>query len=66
MGDKMTEIEISRNARLETIDKIAKKLGISDEYLEMYGKYKAKISNEVLEKSNKKDGKLILVKLKIF
>lgn len=61
MGDKMTDIEISRNARLETIDKIGKKLGISDEYLEMYGKYKAKISNEVLEKSNKKDGKLILV-----
>ena len=56
MGDKMTDIEISRNARLETIDKIA-----SDEYLEMYGKYKTKISNEVLEKSNKKDGKLILV-----
>ena len=61
MGDKMTDIEISRNARLETIDKIGKKLGISDEYLEMYGKYKAKISNEVLEKSNKEDGKLILV-----
>ena len=39
----MTDIEIARKAKLETIDKIAEKLDISEENLEMYGKYKAKI-----------------------
>lgn len=58
----MTDIEIARNTELKHINEIAKKVNIDDEELEIYGKYKAKISNSVLENlKNKKDGKLILV-----
>ena len=58
----MTDIEIARNTKLEKIDEIAKTLGLNEEDIESYGKYKAKISNEVLEKrKDKKDGNLILV-----
>ncbi len=58
----MTDIEIARNTKLEKITDVAKKLEISDEELELYGKYKAKISSEVYKKlENKKDGKLVLV-----
>ena len=58
----MTDIEIARNTKLEKNDEIAKTLGLNEEDIESYGKYKAKISNEVLEKrKNKKDGNLILV-----
>lgn len=58
----MTDIEIARNTKLENIVDIAKKVGIDEEHIEQYGKYKAKISDEVYEKiKNKKGGKLILV-----
>ena len=58
----MEDIDIARKASLKNITEIAKKLGVDEEYLEQYGKYKAKISNELLEKKkNDKDGKLILV-----
>lgn len=58
----MTDIEIAEKVELERIDKIAKKLNIDEDYIECYGKYKAKISNDVYKKlENKKDGKLILV-----
>lgn len=58
----MTDIEIARNTKLEKITDVAKELEISDEELELYGKYKAKISSEVYKKlENKKDGKLVLV-----
>ncbi len=58
----MTDIEIARNTNLERIEKIATKIGIEDDDIELYGKYKAKISNNVYEKlKNKKNGKLILV-----
>lgn len=58
----MTDIEIARNTNLERIEKIASKIGIEDDDIELYGKYKAKISNNVYEKlKNKKNGKLILV-----
>ena len=58
----MTDIEIARSTKLEKIVDIAKKIGIEEDDIEQYGKYKAKISNEVYEKrTNKKDGKLILV-----
>ena len=58
----MEDIEIARNAKLKSINKIAKKVGIKEEYLEQYGKYKAKISNDITEKlKDKKDGKLVLV-----
>lgn len=58
----MEDIEIARKTKLERIEKIAEKVGISEDELELYGKYKAKISDEVFERlRNKKDGKLILV-----
>lgn len=58
----MTDIEIARNTKLEKIQDIAKKIDISEEDLELYGKYKAKIPNDIFEKNkNKPDGKLILV-----
>ena len=57
----MTDIEIARNTKLENITEIAKKLDISEDELEQYGKYKAKISSKVYERlKNKKNGKLIL------
>ena len=58
----MEDIEIARKAQLKNITEIAKKIGVDEDYLEQYGKYKAKISNELLEKKkNDKDGNLILV-----
>ena len=58
----MTDIEIARNTKLEKIVDVAKKVGIEEDDIEQYGKYKAKISNEVYEKrKDRKDGTLILV-----
>ena len=58
----MTDIEIARNTKIENIKNIAKKIDINDDKLEVYGNYKAKISNSVLEEfKNKQNGKLILV-----
>lgn len=57
----MSDIEIAQVTRLEHIAKIAEKLGIREEELEYYGKYKAKVSQEVWERvKDKEDGKLIL------
>ena len=58
----MTDIEIAKSVKLEKITKVAEEIGISEDELELYGKYKAKISDEVTKKiKNKKDGKLVLV-----
>ena len=58
----MTDIEIARNTELKKITEIARDLDITEDEIETYGKYKAKISREVNKKiQNKKDGKLILV-----
>ncbi len=58
----LTDIEISKNAPMLKINKIAEKLNISEEDLEYYGWYKAKLNNTVSEKvKNNKDGNLILV-----
>ena len=58
----MNDIDIARKANLEEISKIAKKAGIENEYIENYGKYKAKVNLKLLEKmKNKQEGKLILV-----
>ena len=58
----MTDIEIAKNTKLEKIENIAKKLEIEEQYLENYGKYKAKISNKIIKKlENKEDGNLVLV-----
>ena len=57
-----TDIEIAQEALLEPVSDIAGQLGLSDEDLELYGKYKAKISNSCLERiQDNPDGKLILV-----
>ncbi len=58
----MEDIDIARNTSLEPITKIAQKLGLAEENIEQYGKYKAKISQDVYKNlQNKKDGKLVLV-----
>ena len=58
----MTDIEIAQRAKLEKINVIAEKVGLSEEDYEQYGNYKAKVSLDVLKKNaGKKDGKLILM-----
>lgn len=57
----MTDIEIARKTKMLEIDDIADKLNINGEYLEHYGKYKAKINLDILKTLKKEDGKLILV-----
>ncbi len=57
-----TDIEIAQEAMLEPIVKVAEKSGIPADELELYGKYKAKLSEEYISSlKDKKDGKLILV-----
>ncbi len=57
-----TDVKIAQEAKMLPINDIAKKLGIDEEYVINYGKYKAKISLDYLKKNeNKKDGKLVLV-----
>ncbi len=57
-----SDIEIAQNAKMEPIVKIAEKLGVLEDEIEQYGKYKCKISLDIVKKNeNKKDGKLILV-----
>ena len=58
----MTDIEIARNTKLEKIVDVAKKIGIDEEEIEQYGKYKCKIDDSVYKRlKDEKDGKLILV-----
>ena len=58
----MTDIEIARSTELENIKEIASKLDISEDEIEQYGKYKAKISDKTIERlKNKSNGKLVLV-----
>ena len=58
----MKDIEIARSVELERIERIAKELGIKEENIEPYGKYKAKISTCEFENlKDTKEGKLILV-----
>ncbi len=58
----LSDIEISKSCKMLPIQEVAKKININEDDLELYGKYKAKLSNELIErvKSNK-DGKLVLV-----
>ena len=57
-----TDIEIAQQAKMYPVVEIAKSLGLTEDNIEFYGKYKAKISLEVLKGlKDKKDGKLILV-----
>ena len=56
-----TDIEIAQSAKMQPIADIASKAGIDDKYLDLYGKYKAKINISLLNESPAQDGKLILV-----
>ena len=56
------DIEIAQSAKMEPIINIAKKIGLEDDDIELYGKYKCKISLDAIKKlENNKDGKLVLV-----
>ncbi len=58
----MEDVEIARNTKLEKIQKIAENIGIEDDDLELYGKYKAKINLNIMKKlENKENAKLVLV-----
>nr|WP_082732546.1 formate--tetrahydrofolate ligase [Tepidibacillus decaturensis] len=58
----LTDIEIAQKAEMKPIFEIAKEIGILEDEIELYGKYKAKISLDLLNRlHNKKDGKLVLV-----
>lgn len=58
----LSDIEIAQQAKLLPIKDVASKLGIAEDELEFYGKYKAKLSDELFERvSSNPDGKLILV-----
>lgn len=57
-----TDIEIAKEAVMKPIGEVAAKLGITSDELELYGKYKAKLSDELWDRiKNNEDGKLILV-----
>ena len=57
-----TDIQIAQEAELFPIKDVAAQLGIEEDELELYGKYKAKLSNELMEKvKDNQNGKLILV-----
>ena len=58
----LSDIEIAQAAKMLPIGQVADKLGIEPEFIEQYGKYKAKISLDIYEKLTKREeGKLILV-----
>ena len=52
----LTDVQIAQSAKMEPIKEIAAKVGLSEDDLELYGKYKAKISLETIERlKDKKD-----------
>lgn len=58
----LSDIEIAQNAKMKNIKEVASSAGILESELELYGNYKAKISDSVFDRlKNKKDGKLVLV-----
>ena len=57
-----SDIQIAQEATMQPIKEVAASIGITEDDIELYGKYKAKISDELIERSkNNPDGKLILV-----
>ncbi len=56
-----TDIEIAQETEMLPITEIAKAAGVDEKYLEQYGKYKAKVDYNILNETDRKDGKLILV-----
>ena len=56
-----SDIEIAQSVEMQPITEIAKVVGIDEKYIEQYGRYKAKVDYALLNESNRKNGKLILV-----
>ena len=56
-----SDIEIAQACEMQKITEIAKLAGINEEYLELYGNYKAKINYKLLKDADQKQGKLVLV-----
>ncbi len=57
----LSDIEIAQSIPMKPITEIAKTAGIDEKYIEQYGKYKAKVDYSLLNESDRKNGKLILV-----
>ncbi len=57
----LSDIEIAQQCQMQPITEIAKKAKVDDKYIEQYGKYKAKIDLSLLNDTDRKDGKLVLV-----
>ena len=57
----LSDIEIAQATEMKPITEIAKVAGVDEKYIEQYGKYKAKVDYALLNESERKDGKLILV-----
>lgn len=57
----LSDIEIAQQCQMKPITEIAKKAKVDDKYIEQYGKYKAKIDLSLLNDTDRKDGKLVLV-----
>ena len=57
----LSDIEIAQSAKMKPITEIANVAGVGEEFLEQYGKYKAKVDYSLLKKSDRQNGKLVLV-----
>ena len=57
----LSDIEIAQQCQMKPITEIAKKAKVDEKYIEQYGKYKAKIDLSLLNETDRKDGKLVLV-----
>ena len=57
----LSDIEIAQQCKMKPITEIAKKAKVDEKYIEQYGNYKAKIDLSLLNDTNRKDGKLVLV-----
>lgn len=59
---QLSDLAIAKEAKMQTISQIARQLGLGDEDIELYGKYKAKIKLELLQRLHqKKEGQVVLV-----
>ncbi|HKL11077.1 MAG TPA: formate--tetrahydrofolate ligase, partial [Clostridia bacterium] len=56
-----SDIEIAQEASMQDIREIAKKVGLTEDNIDLYGKYKAKVDYNVLKETKGKDAKMILV-----
>ena len=62
VGEMLSDIEIAQGTQLKPIVQVAKELGIEEEELELYGRYKAKLNQSLFQRlQDKPDGKLVLV-----